>query len=76
MKNIEKSVCLTDFGNFIREGRRRLDITQVEAAEMLGITQQYLSLVERGEREVGINDALEMCRVLGIDLRTFISMYM
>lgn len=76
MENIEKSVCLADFGNFVRDGRKRLNITQAEAAEAVGITQQYISLIEKGEREIGLNDALDICKALNLDLRDFIGMYM
>lgn len=33
----------------VRERRKRLKLTQVELAELIGITQGYLSEIERGK---------------------------
>lgn len=36
-----------------REGRTRMGLTQVQAAQQLGVSQGYLSQLERGSREAG-----------------------
>ena len=76
MKNIEKNECLTNFGKFVRTGREKRDITQADAAELLGVTQQHLSNVELGKRSIDFTDALEICKALKLDLRDFIETYM
>ena len=77
MKKIENSECLgKDFGSFIRTARERKDMFQSEVAELVGITQPYYSLIERGERVVDFVLALKICKVLQIDIRDFIAKYM
>lgn len=78
MKIIDNSECLVGFGNFIREGREKRDLLQVEVAELVGISQSYYSLIERGarDRNVDLVLAIKICRVLGLDLSDFIKRYM
>lgn len=78
MKKIENSECLIGFGNFIKEGREKRGLLQAEVAELVGISQSYYSLIERGakDRNVDLVLALKLCRVLRLDLRDFIKPYM
>ena len=39
-------------GRDLRQGREAANLTQVEAAEKLGVSQPYLSLLEHGERKI------------------------
>jgi transcriptional regulator with XRE-family HTH domain len=39
-----------DFGSNVRRLRRELGMTQVELCDALGISQQYLSRIEGGEK--------------------------
>ena len=79
MKKIENSECLMGFGEFIKEGRKERDMLQSEVAELVGITQPYYSLIERGltkDRNLDLVLALKICRVLRLDMSSFISRYM
>lgn len=79
MKKIENSECLVGFGEFIKEGRKERDMLQSEVAELVGITQPYYSLIERGmtkDRNLDLVLALKICRVLRLDMSDFISRYM
>jgi transcriptional regulator with XRE-family HTH domain len=51
-------------GRRIRE-LRGFDVTQEELAQRLGISQSYLSTVERGKREVGAPVLLAISREFG-----------
>lgn len=49
--------------------RKCLGYTQVDLAHLVGCTQQYISLIERGEnRECSEAIALKLARRLAIDL--------
>jgi transcriptional regulator with XRE-family HTH domain len=78
MKKIENSECLIGFGNFIKEGREKRDMYQAEVAALVGISQAYLSYIERGskDRNVDLVLALKLCQVLRLDLNDFIKQYM
>ena len=78
MKKIENSECLIGFGKFIKEGRRKRDMLQSEVAELVGISQPYYSMIEKGteDRNVDLVLALKICRVLRLDIRDFVKQYM
>ena len=61
------------FGMFIRDGRIKKNLLQKEVAAMLNISQVYYSYIENGSRNVDFPLALEICRVLELDLNDFTS---
>jgi transcriptional regulator with XRE-family HTH domain len=76
MKIRDNSVCLNeDFGNFIRTARERKGIFQGELAQMVGVRQPYISMIEHGERNVDLTLALKLCEALGININDFIKRY-
>lgn len=90
MKKIENSECLIGFGKFIKEGREKRDMLQSEVATLVGITQPYYSMIERGldvgqtgsktgkkfTRSLDLVLALKICQVLRLDINDFIKQYM
>jgi DNA-binding XRE family transcriptional regulator len=78
MKKIENSECLIGFGKFIKEGRRKRDMYQSEVAELVGISQPYYSMIEKGteDRNVDLVLALKICRVLRLNISDFTKQYM
>ncbi len=76
MKEIKNSECLVDFGKYIKDAREGKQINQIEIAELLGMTQSYYSRIERGQREVDLVTAMRICRVLSLDMKTFIAKYL
>lgn len=78
MKKIENSECLIGFGKFIKEGRRKRDMLQSEVAELVGISQPYYSMIEKGteDRNVDLVLALKICRVLRLNISDFTKQYM
>ena len=51
-------------GRRLRE-LRGFDLTQAEVAHRIGVSQGYLSLAERGEREVGAEILFRIAREFG-----------
>ena len=76
MKKIENSECLVRFGRFIKDGRKQRDLLQEEVADMVGITQSYYSLIERGKREVDLVLAMRICQKLRLDISDYIKDYL
>jgi transcriptional regulator with XRE-family HTH domain len=56
-------------GHALRELRRTAGLTQVEAAELVGIRSTFVSLIERGERGMRWHTLLAFLRAYGADLR-------
>ena len=75
MNRLDNSECLHDFGKYIKNARKKRKLKQADVAEMIGVTQSYYSLVERGERNVDLFFALKICNALNIDLSKFIRQY-
>jgi ribosome-binding protein aMBF1 (putative translation factor) len=57
-------------GLLIFTHRQRLGIMQTQMAERLGMTQGCFSKIETGQLAVGLCEARELARVLGLDLYT------
>ena len=66
------------FGQFIKDGRKMRDMSQTEVAQMVGITQAYYSIIEKGaiDRNIDLVLALKICQVLNLDMSNFIHNYM
>jgi transcriptional regulator with XRE-family HTH domain len=56
-------------GRAMRELRRTAGLTQVEAAEIIGIRSTFVSLIERGERGMRWHTLLALLRAYDADLR-------
>ena len=57
-----------DFGAFIKDVRISRGLLQQEVADSLGITQPYLSRLEKGERPIDLGLAMTICEVLNADI--------
>ena len=73
---IDTKQCHIQFGRFIQEARIEKKILQRELAEKVGITQPYLSYLERGERDIDLALAMKICVVLNTDIREFVNKYL
>lgn len=76
MKRIDNSVCLCDFGEWIRKERERKELSQTEVAQMVGIHQTYYSKIELAKREVDLVTAMNICKALNLDISDFIKAHM
>lgn len=59
-------------GIALRGVRLRLNLTQKEMAEKIGVTQGDLSKMEKGERTIGKNLAMRIGKALGIEYKRFL----
>jgi DNA-binding XRE family transcriptional regulator len=59
-------------GIALRGIRLRLDLTQKEMAEKIGVSQGDLSKMEKGTRPIGKKLAMRIGKTLGIDYRRFL----
>lgn len=76
MKTINDSECMKDFGDFIRSRRVTLGISQYEMAEYLGANQATYSRIENGVFNVDFIKAIQICRILDLDIADFVKRYM
>jgi transcriptional regulator with XRE-family HTH domain len=76
VKNPDTVKCHVEFGKFIKNARTLKGLFQQEVAEKAGITQTYVSYIERGERDIDLALALRLCEILNIDIKDFLEQYM
>lgn len=62
----------TEPGASLKGFRLRENLTQVELAKKLGITQGNLSAMERGRRPIGKTMALRLAKIFDTDYRIFL----
>ena len=60
-------------GNFIQECRKKKNLTQVELAEALNITDRAVSKWENGKSMPDSSIMLELCKILGITVNDLLS---
>lgn len=73
---MDKSVHTGEYDEFLRllrQARESADITQVDLANKLGITQSHLSKMERGELRLDVIQTREICLALGTSLPILVS---
>jgi transcriptional regulator with XRE-family HTH domain len=57
-----------EFGRRMRKHRKNNNMTQLEFAEKMGISPQYLGAVERGERDLSLLRFRHICKEMGLVL--------
>ena len=62
----------TKHGSALRGARLKEEMTQVELADKLQITQSDLSKMEYGKRTIGKKMAKRLAKILNIDYRVFL----
>ena len=71
MKTIDKETVSKEFGLFIREAREMKGLLQAEIAEQLGMSRAYYTHIEAGNREIYFTLAINICRVLNLDINEY-----
>ena len=71
MKPVNKEKVAAEFGSFVREARERKGMYQADVAEQLGITRSYYTMIESGAREIYFTLAINICRILNLDINEF-----
>ena len=73
---MDKSVHTSEYEKFLqllRQARETADVTQVDLAGKLGISQSHLSKMERGELRLDVIQTREICLALGTSLPSLVS---
>lgn len=74
---MEKSIYSqenTEVVRLLKKFREDSGLTQIELAKALGVTQSYVSKIERGERMVDVVQLRTICISLGTTLSKFVSL--
>ena len=58
---------LAGFGSTVRELRTRANMTQQELADAAGIHRVTVSLIESGDREVGVTTVVDLAAALHVE---------
>jgi len=57
------------FADDVRQRRKELGLTQVEAADLAGVSERFVRLVEAGKVSVRLDKLEALLEVLGLELR-------
>lgn len=74
MKQPEEDNLYQLFGQFVKDGRMRAELTQSEVAAKVDLSQGYYSQIESGTRQVTFKVALKICSRLNLNLNDFVNM--
>ena len=69
MKTGERMIS---FGKRVREVRKGKGISQERLAEMAGIDRSYMGNIERGEKNITLKKAYEICDALEIEIQDLV----
>lgn len=62
---------LKTFGLRIQELRRKNNLTQSELAEKIGLSTNFIGMVERGERNTSVDKIFKLAKAFNISLAQF-----
>jgi len=65
---VNRSVIKHIFGKNVRREREKLGISQEALAELCGLHRTYIGSIERGERNVSIQNVEKIAIALGIKI--------
>lgn len=74
MKVVEKETISVEFGKFIREARENKGLYQADVAKMLGVSRVYYTHIEAGYRDIYFTLAVNICRVLDLNINDFMKL--
>lgn len=60
------------FGKRVREVRKGRRISQERLAEIAGIDRSYMGNIERGEKNITLKKAYEICDALEVDIKELV----
>lgn len=60
------------FGKRVREVRKSKGVSQERLAEMAGIDRSYMGNIERGEKNITLKKAYEICDALDIEIQELV----
>lgn len=62
---------LKNFGSRIQELRKKNNLTQSELAEKIGLSTNFIGMVERGERNTSVEKIFKLAKAFNISLAQF-----
>ncbi len=62
---------LKTFGSRIQELRKKNNLTQSELAEKIGLSTNFIGMVERGERKTSVDKIFKLAKAFNISLAQF-----
>ena len=62
---------LKNFGSRIQELRKKNNFTQSELAEKIGLSTNFIGMVERGERNTSVDKIFKLAKAFNISLAQF-----
>ncbi|MGB0453824.1 MAG: helix-turn-helix transcriptional regulator [Bacteriovoracaceae bacterium] len=72
MKNakdvIKRKVKKESAGDILKRYRESFELSQAALAELIGTTQNNISAIENGKRDIGVNVAIKLCAVFPVTL--------
>ena len=60
------------FGKRVREVRKAKGISQERLAEIAGIDRSYMGNIERGEKNITLKKAYEICDALDVEIKDLV----
>jgi len=60
------------FGEAVKNRRLKLNLSQTELARRAGLQRTYLADVERGARNIGIQNVLKLASALGVPVASLL----
>lgn len=70
-KSEETKKNLKNFGSRIQELRKKNNLTQSELAEKIGLSTNFIGMVERGERNTSVDKIFKLAKAFNISLAQF-----
>ncbi len=70
--NILNHINLAQLGDALQHARKRVGMTQEEAAHVIDVARTTLVAIEKGERRIKAGELLKLARVYGRPLTDFI----
>ncbi len=70
----EDKVFFSKLGQRIAQLRKERGLTQVQLAEILGVSQQHMQSFEKGRRRVPVSALPRLSKVLGVPVEALIGM--
>ena len=68
---VERQNDLRIFGLRVRELRKKSKLTQSELAEKIGLSTNFIGMVERGERNTSVDKIFKLSRAFNLSLAEF-----
>ena len=62
---------LKTFGSRIQDLRKKNNLTQSELAEKIGLSTNFIGMVERGERNTSVDKIFKLAKAFNISLAQF-----